>query len=762
MSTEETRDRDCQLNIWPVLFLVLAASLLLISSSIWATNSKASTANATETGFALGDKWLDPYLKSKSLDDVFRLVSQDIRFDPYIGIMRGVKGTAIARRGNALDQALLLKHVLAQQGYQTRLATGRLDRKNALILLRGMYPPDVPTFNYSAEYAPFKLEQADRLIKTVSQHYWLEINQGNNQWLPLDPAFPRAKIGEAYARADKHYDQMQQEWQQLIAIRLLQTTRDKKTTTVFELELPVAELGYLPVSLSSIGIPLEKPKPKSGKGGSSLGLFGKSLDTSKTTKPETSQPEPKAEIQGTQYVWVLNLRGQGSRQSGHAVQFKKKGTYITREWLEITLKVPGQDDRHIERVLFDAKSSKPDDQPGMYRRFVLEVFPGSVSPELAEVMHTQFKQLPIEDWKKTVAASQKSGELTPLRATDEVLGSSLLQMILTRFAESSDEASDRAGYRNAVAVIRSTPRVLIASAELADNAIVFSMDLRLDEVDAIPFPGAPAKAARLFQTGRGILESTAEGEVLHQLTGKPVVTTTSLMTKAQAADIPLKVVDATRLNGFIKQARIPKHVQKTLSASVTKDREIIIPEKPVQIAGVDRWGWWQIEKASGHTVGVMDNGLHSSMTEYTISTKEINLDPRMGFVVGMIVGADTTLFAISGLMLKHGQVTPAMIKEAKSFLESVLCSSCPKAEASASASYSAGDDCFSVEKSVGVSAKVSIDFCEEYVNGFKCAAGMLMAGLTGESGRKEEVKVEASYSAGCKGGGVEAGKSRDY
>jgi hypothetical protein len=343
-----------------------------------------------------------------------------------------------------------------------------------------------------------------------------------------------------------------------------------------------------------------------------------------------------------------------------------------------------------------------------------------------------------------------------------VLGSSLLQMILTRFAESSDEASDRAGYRNAVAVIRSTPRVLIASAELADNAIVFSMDLRLDEVDAIPFPGAPAKAARLFQTGRGILESTAEGEVLHQLTGKPVVTTTSLMTKAQAADIPLKVVDATRLNGFIKQARIPKHVQKTLSASVTKDREIIIPEKPVQIAGVDRWGWWQIEKASGHTVGVMDNGLHSSMTEYTISTKEINLDPRMGFVVGMIVGADTTLFAISGLMLKHGQVTPAMIKEAKSFLESVLCSSCPKAEASASASYSAGDDCFSVEKSVGVSAKVSIDFCEEYVNGFKCAAGMLMAGLTGESGRKEEVKVEASYSAGCKGGGVEAGKSRDY
>jgi len=705
--------------------------------------------------------WI-PTCKQNRWMRCFKLVSQDIRFDPYIGIMRGVKGTAIARRGNALDQALLLKHVLARQGYQTRLATGRLDKQNALILLRGMYPPELSTFNYSAEYAPFKLEQADQLIQTVTQHYWVEINQGNNQWLPLDPAFPRAKIGEAYARADKHYDQVQPEWQQLIAIRLLQTTRDKKTNTVFEIELPVAELGYMPVSISSIGIPLEKPKPESGKDGSALGLFGKSLDPSKSAKPETTKPEAEAEILGTQYVWALNLRGQGSRESGYAVQLKKKGTYISREWLEITLKVPGQGDLQIERVLFDAANGKAEDQPAMYRRYVLEVFPGSVSPELAEAMQTQFKQLPIEDWKKTVAASQKSGEFTSLRATDEALGSSLLQMILTRFAEASDEASDRTGYRNAVAVIRSTPRVLIASTELVGDALVFSMDLRLDEVEAIPFPGAPLKAASLFQTGRGMLESTAEGEVLKQLTGNNSITTASLMSQAQSEGIPLKVVDASDLKDFIKLASLPPKVRQILKTSLTDGWEIIIPEKPVRIAGVDRWGWWQIEKASGHTIGVMDNGLHSSMTEYTISSKEINLDPRMGFVVGMIVGADTTLFTISGLMLKHGQVTPAMIEEAKAFLESVLCSSCPKAEASASASYSAGDDCFSVEKSVGVSAKVSFDFCEEYVNGFKCAAGMLMAGLTGESGRKEEVKAEASYSVGCKGGSIEAGASRGY
>jgi len=132
MSIEETRNWHCRLTIWPALFLMLAVSLLLISSSGWAASSKASTGNVTGPGFALGDHWLDPYLQAKSLDEVFRLVSQGVRFDPYVGIMRGVKGTAIARRGNALDQALLLKHVLARQGYQTRLATGRLDKQNAL------------------------------------------------------------------------------------------------------------------------------------------------------------------------------------------------------------------------------------------------------------------------------------------------------------------------------------------------------------------------------------------------------------------------------------------------------------------------------------------------------------------------------------------------------------------------------------------------------------------------------------------------------
>lgn len=764
------RNNHSLLNAGVVLPFILCMALLLASPQALSANIKAvdkdgkasSSIVVSEPGLELGDNWLDPYLKQKSLDRLFKSVAEQVRFEPYAGMLRGVMGTAISRRGNSLDQSLLLKHVLAQQGYQVRLVTGQLDNSNALTLLRGMYPPQIPSFGFSKSYDPFKLETSGRLVQAVQKHYWVEVNQGDDSWLPLDPSFPRAKIGEAYARAEQVYQQAQDDWKQVISIRLLQKTIKNKTTTLFDVEVPVAEIGYMPLSLSSIGIPLEQPTEKSKEKSSAKGLFGKSLKDGTSSKAEPAQSESAGKILGTRYNWALRIRGHGSSEIAHTVQFNKAATLIAKEWLELTIKAPGQDDRRIERVLFDATDARPEHQPPLYRRYVLEVFPGAVRPELAQSMHEQFSKLPLDAWKASLTQSQKNGDSSAVLAMDEALASSLLQMILTRFAEASDEASDRAAYRNAVAVIRSTPRVLIASVELDGQELVFSMDLRLDEVDAIPFPGAPSKIARLFQMGRGVLQSTAEGEVLQQLTGNQVLTTASLMARAQAANITLKVVDASQLNRYVKQSKIPKDIRQALSSSVTKNSEIIIPEQAVRVAGVERWGWWLVDKPSGRTIGVMDNGLHAGMAEYTISTTEINLDPRMGFVVGMVVGADATLFTISGLMLKHGQATPAMIKEVKEYLDNVLCSSCPQAGASASASYSAGDDCLSVEKSVGVSAKVSIDFCEEYVNGFKCAAGLLMAGLTGESGRKEEAKVEAAYSAGCKGGSAEAGFSRDY
>jgi len=50
---------------------------------------------------------------------------------------------------------------------------------------------------------------------------------------------------------------------------------------------------------------------------------------------------------------------------------------------------------------------------------------------------------------------------------------------------------------------------------------------------------------------------------------------------------------------------------------------VVVPAKPVPIDKVARLGWWRIDSASGHTVGVMDTGLLQEFVEYT-ETESVN------------------------------------------------------------------------------------------------------------------------------------------
>lgn len=751
--------------------LVLSALILLLPSPLWSKGLKgfasgeaqAQLTPSSEPGFSLGKQWLQRYVNAESIDALFKMVAEDIRFEPYNGILRGPEGTALSHKGNSLDQALLLKKVLAIKGYKTRLVEGALDQANARVLIRGMYPPQLPSYNYSHAYTPFRPEHSAPLMQTVSKHYWVELDQGSGRWLPLDPSFPRAKIGEAYAKVGRYYDQPLPEWHQTVIVRLFQKTMNNRTKKLFDIEKPVSELGYRPISLSCMGMPLESGSSRREKGtGSALGLFGESLGGG-SKKQEKEQPDTKRQIVGTRYQWSLNMRGEGQSQSAHSLSFSKKDGLISREWLEITFKIPGQPSREIDRILYAAIDNKPQHQPRMYRRYLLEVLPGSMRPELAEERARQFGALSFKKWEKSLEQAKQGSDQSTALAIDERLGSSLLQMLITRFSEASDEASDRAAYNNGVLVVRSHPRVLIASAEQTGEKLELSMDLRVDEVEAIPYPGAPARVSSLYQTGRGIMQSKMEGKILEKLTGQKAVTTAELMAQAQSQGIPLKVVGSSSLNAFIKASGIPSTVREHMKSSVSNGNQIIVPQRAVTVAGANRWGWWQLENATGRSVGVMDNGLHAAMAEYTFSTEKIGVNPDMGFAIGMIVGADSTLFTISGLMLKYGQANEAMIQEVENYLEKIMCISCPKAELSASAGVSASAGCLSVgKKAEATVAKASIDFCEKYVNGFKCAAGLLMSGLTGSGNGRIEAKVETSIEAGCSSAGQALGAGHDF
>lgn len=86
------------------------------------------------------------HLQSGGAERITQYVKEQIFFEQYEGLLRGAKGTLMARAGNALDQAVLLATLMTQSGYEARIASVVLEPSQARDLLQEMSVerPDPP------------------------------------------------------------------------------------------------------------------------------------------------------------------------------------------------------------------------------------------------------------------------------------------------------------------------------------------------------------------------------------------------------------------------------------------------------------------------------------------------------------------------------------------------------------------------------------------------------------------------------------------
>jgi len=700
------------------------------------------------------------------LSSIFTSVAEKIHFEPYPGVLRGPLGTAISGGGNSADQALLLAHLLRIKGYRVRFVRGTLGQGNLAALLRGAYPPEIKPLNVDPSLRPYHPESDPSLAFAGTYHYWVEVDQGDS-WLPLDPSFPRAKMGESYGKKSDIFDDLPGEAYQSLTISLMQRAASGQTRTIIEDKMNISETGYQPISLLALKVPQSAPARMGKKRGNPLGAFGGAtagVEKKKEGKRGGGKKAGKKEVAALKYQYGLSIPGKGFIEKAVSVSKKDRRSLIAEEWLQFEIDAPGMAPKRVKRTLFSAQVPKWEVQPEAYRRYQIGIFPGRVPGSLVEEVREKAKKLIGKNGRAEGEKLSKLGDKAPEGEAlnlESKSGQVALQMILLRFAESSDEISDRSAYRTGLAVVRGTPRILISSLtrdqdEKGKAKERFSLDLRLDEVTPLPFPGYPSSLSRLYLKGRGMQESRIEGGVLETLTGRESVTTADIFQRVDSS----RILVLNRKN-FKKDGRfLPKKVATLVEESVKEGKLAVIPGEPVSLKGKNRWGFWELDPETGRTIGVMDDGLHSSMAEYSISSSRINLNDNMGFVIGGITGASSTLFVISAKILEYGQVTDKMIEEVEQFLKSALCF-CPKAEASVSggagASLSGSAGCFEKElasKSVGgkIGASVSVgSFCDSFVKGFRCASGAILAGLKGESPGGLSVSVEGKAGIG---GGV--------
>ena len=124
----------------PTMTLLLAVLLVMVTGP-GASASRTTTRSPTRLATAATET--DPVGALASdldydVDKIFRYVADEIRYEPYAGILRGAAGTLAARAGNSVDKALLLAALLDASGIQYRFARGQLDTATTAKLVASM------------------------------------------------------------------------------------------------------------------------------------------------------------------------------------------------------------------------------------------------------------------------------------------------------------------------------------------------------------------------------------------------------------------------------------------------------------------------------------------------------------------------------------------------------------------------------------------------------------------------------------------------
>lgn len=276
-----TRKHFALLTAWIFVFVTVFQPLLAAGAPRTAPSEKASkkeqnqkdidlmnntVASLTELQKRIKRTGFDVDARAKELgpdiNEIFQFVRDEIRYEIYLGILRGAKGTLMSLAGNSFDQSTLLAKLLNANKFTVRFAQGILDDGKANMLFSQMFrtktlqADGTPKFNnvrsdlkrLGVDMSKFKLSYAEsnlarmgfeeeifedasedfaylvkelrssglklegdrkksheKMLAESKAHLWVQVRKGG-RWIDLDPSFSEAKVGERFAKSEKILD----------------------------------------------------------------------------------------------------------------------------------------------------------------------------------------------------------------------------------------------------------------------------------------------------------------------------------------------------------------------------------------------------------------------------------------------------------------------------------------------------------------------------------------------------------------------------
>jgi len=579
----------------------------------------------------------------------FAFVRDRIRTQAYAGVMRGGVGTLMSRGGSPADKALLLGELLGTKNIAVRFVHTTLSDADVARVVNAIIAGPTLTFAHPALHMPADNFQkftegtntaqpiADQIITSLTaagaafskndaqlrsrwstnlrDHWWIQAQEGND-WVDLDPtlkgATPGSHLGPAPSTAP--VDHLPDT---LYAVLTFRITGDfvgptgVTTDTMVEKHLHAADAYAQPIVVQ-----VADPD-------ASLANLGKS----------------------TSFTPSINVGG--GTTAGNAFQpDPATGPRLLRMQLEIETDRPGYQPLIARRALLDRSAAagatvdpKWDTQRtafGLTIRADGLALAGDLDPSFAalrevEGAHAAHVFLLYAVNRPVFTLPQDAAQTFPLEAMHYLE----LDGMVRRGTEAQSPNHTRFYFDR--------PAIVFARRTLLKrrSGVVARHEFDVVE-DAMDVTGDNATAAIRDNVLRGVMDNAIEAHV--------TIPTAVVTTRALLAAAPKAGVSIVSLLPATSAAQLPPVARAAASGSLQRGA-IVATASPVSLAGERHVGWWEVDPATGSTIGRLESGAGQGLAEALPTTSVALKAVTLADVVG---GFDRCMYAEVGGALMGG------------------------------------------------------------------------------------------------------------
>lgn len=569
---------------------------------------------------------------------IFEFVRDQIGYEAYSGCLRGPRGTLMAMAGNSVDRAALLGSLLEAAGHRVRYARGTLPEREARELVTTMWtqrqtpawPGDTgepsagvraasQTFLAAAkrDYSMIRTELASAgltgssdtapsfstLVAEARAHYWVQWAKGD-KWLDLDPLFGEATPGRTYAPTADILPTLPDSLFHRVTIRIRveeDTAGKVSSRNVLDYSARAADLSGRDLVLLH--------EPDNWRIDSTLGGTGR-------VKPVLLAGAQKFVVGQPFQLWIGPFERMGDLLRGPGT--RAAPSLATAESVEIDFVDSEGKVRKVVREVFDVV--------GKARRLAGQWLGAEelrratgASDDLTQRLYSFYFTNGRVDPSHVLHVAEENGPRNGRRNLQ-----TLLRRIHVAFAATSDGLVGRLRTpdRGAILFYPDSPRVHILDLSMVPGVPVrtvarLCLDLRSDRARAVALSAIPSDLfnARIL---RGVVDGTLERVLIEYVTGQKetksprTISTSSVFGQAATEHISPVLIHH---GAEPLEAELPPEALARLVEDLEPDYLAVAPQRAVNLGNLPRFAWWRIDRRSGETIAVTDEGLHQAVID---------------------------------------------------------------------------------------------------------------------------------------------------